>query len=187
MFQPVQVVGARAHGGLCPTAVWTMWGPGPSVIPLASGPQGMSCASPLLEGVLGRPDDGDVDRPAVDRQEVRDAGPGQVGRCRCRPHAGDAHLGDAEGQGQRSRRVVVRRVLRPDAGEGEDEVRAGEGREGDRHRGHGPGDGAVGDGGSATVRTWVPEVTVMAVGTECRPSAITCSVSPCSACGLARS
>ncbi len=42
-------------------------------------------------------------------------------------------------------------------------------------------------GGRATVRTWLPEVIVMAVGTECRPSAITCMASPLSVCGFARS
>ena len=42
-------------------------------------------------------------------------------------------------------------------------------------------------GGSVTLRAWLPEVTVMAVGTEWRPSAITCRVSPVSVCGLARS
>ena len=41
--------------------------------------------------------------------------------------------------------------------------------------------------GSATCRTWLPEVIVRAVGTECRPSAMTCMANPLSACGLARS
>ena len=42
-------------------------------------------------------------------------------------------------------------------------------------------------GGSVTVRTCVPEVIVMDVGTECRPSAMTCMLSPVSVCGRARS
>ena len=42
-------------------------------------------------------------------------------------------------------------------------------------------------GGSATLAHLVPEVMVMAVGTEWRPSAITCMVEVVSACGLARS
>ena len=42
-------------------------------------------------------------------------------------------------------------------------------------------------GGSATLRVWLPEVIVMAVGTEWRPSAITCMVRWVSTCGLARS
>ena len=46
MFQPVQVVGVLAHGEPCPATVSTMWGPAPSVIPLASGPHGTICTSP---------------------------------------------------------------------------------------------------------------------------------------------
>ena len=42
-------------------------------------------------------------------------------------------------------------------------------------------------GGSVTLRTWLPEVIVMAVGTEWRPSAITCMSRSLSVCGLARS
>ena len=42
-------------------------------------------------------------------------------------------------------------------------------------------------GGSVTWRVWLPEVIVMAVGTEWRPSAITCMSSVVNACGLARS
>ncbi len=47
MFQPVQVEGAPAQGGLCPTAVCTTWVPADSAMPLASAPQGTSCSSPL--------------------------------------------------------------------------------------------------------------------------------------------
>ena len=95
MFQPVQVVGALAHGGLCPTAVWTTCGPAPSVIPLASGPQGTSCASPLSRACWADPTTAtSIGRPSIDsRFETqfpgRSAGSG-------RPHAGDADLGDAE-------------------------------------------------------------------------------------------
>ncbi len=42
-------------------------------------------------------------------------------------------------------------------------------------------------GGSVTRRVWLPEVIVMAVGTEWRPSATTCMWSVVSAWGLARS
>ncbi len=42
-------------------------------------------------------------------------------------------------------------------------------------------------GGTVTSRVWVPEVMVKAVGTEWRPSAITCMLSPVRLCGLARS
>ncbi len=41
--------------------------------------------------------------------------------------------------------------------------------------------------GTTTWRTWLPEVIVIAVGTECRPSAMTCMANPLSAWGLARS
>ena len=126
MFQPVQAVGTLAHGGLWPAVVWTTCGPAPSVIPLASGPHGTTCDLTVGERVRGRSDDGDGDRPAVDRQQVGDTGSGEVGGRRCGHHAGDADLGDAERQRQLPGRVVVRRVLGPDGGEREDEVRAGE-------------------------------------------------------------
>ena len=42
-------------------------------------------------------------------------------------------------------------------------------------------------GGSVTCRTWLPEVIVMAVGTEWRPSAITCMARLLSGCGFLRS
>ena len=42
-------------------------------------------------------------------------------------------------------------------------------------------------GGTVMVRVWLPDVIVMAVGTEWRPSAITCMSSPVRVCGLARS
>ena len=70
MFQPVQVVGALAHGGLCPTAVCDDVGTGTQRDPLGVGPAGDQLRLTAVEGVLGRPDDGDVDRLAVDRQEV---------------------------------------------------------------------------------------------------------------------
>ena len=42
-------------------------------------------------------------------------------------------------------------------------------------------------GGTVMVRTWFPEAMVMEVGTEWRPSAMTCMLRPVSVCGLARS
>ena len=50
-----------------------------------------------------------------------------------------------------------------------------------------PGTGLSAIGGSVTWRTWLPEVIVSAVGTEWRPSAITCRLRWLSACGLVRS
>ena len=82
MFQPVQVVGALAHGGLCPSAVCTTCGPAPSVIPLASGPQGTSCASPLSSACCADPTTAtSIGWPSMERR-LDDAVPGQVGRGR---------------------------------------------------------------------------------------------------------
>ena len=42
-------------------------------------------------------------------------------------------------------------------------------------------------GGTVMVRTWLPEAIVIVVGTEWRPSAMTCMLSPVRVCGVARS
>ena len=55
MFQPVHVVGVLAHGGLCPRAVATTCGPAPRLMPLASGPQGTICTSPLASACCVEP------------------------------------------------------------------------------------------------------------------------------------
>ena len=69
MFQPVQVAGVLAQGGLCPAVVCTMCGPAPSVIPLASGPQGTSCASPFWRACWADPTtETSIGRPSIVRR-----------------------------------------------------------------------------------------------------------------------
>ena len=55
MFQPVQVAGVLAQGGLCPGAVCTTCGPAPRAIPAASGPHGTSCSSPPSRACWAEP------------------------------------------------------------------------------------------------------------------------------------
>ena len=79
MFQPVHSEGALAQGGLCATAVCTMCGPGAQRDALGVGPAGHQLRLAVVEGVLGRPDDGDVDRLAVNGEQVgRRSFPGSV-------------------------------------------------------------------------------------------------------------
>ena len=122
MFQPVHVVGAFAQGALWPAAVCTMWGPALSVMPLASGPHGTTWLSPPFRARDVGPTTDTSMGCAVDSQEVGDAVAREGGRYRVDTRTGDADLCDAQRQRQRARRVIVRRVLRPDAGEGHDEV-----------------------------------------------------------------
>ena len=126
--------------------------PAPRVMPVASGPQGTTCTSPPSSACWVEPTtDTSIGLP-VDGEQVGHAVARAAAPAWAPLHAGDADLGDAERQGQRSGGVVVGGVLGADPGEGDHELRAGQGGEGHRHGRDGPGHRAVGDGRRAS--TW---------------------------------
>ena len=178
MFHPVHSDGALAHGGLWADAVWTMWGPAAERDPLGVGAARHHLHLTVVEGVLGGADDGDVDRLSVDGEQIGHAVAREGRRRRGSLQAGNPDLGDAERQCERSGGVVVLGVLGPDRGEGDDELRAGQRGEADRHGRGRAGHRAVGDRRERDRADLAARGDGHVVGTECRPSASTVKRNP---------